>query len=105
MYRCMSKTSSPVLAVLKELWESVDEAHASHAVVWRALIARFGAVADWPQAILDKAVKSLNLVIGGLFRRFYLRAAGKCPWMLYKLIDKSEPLEERKRFAEQVFGK
>ena len=104
MYRCMSTTSSPVLAVLKELWEAVDEAHDYHAVVWRALIARFGAVAAWPEEMLEKAVKSLNLVIGGLFRRFYLRVAGTFPWMLYTIIDKTEPLDERKRFAEQVFG-
>ena len=100
----MSTTSSPVLAVLKELWEAVDEAHDSHGVVWRALIARFGAVAAWPEEMLEKAVKSLNLVIGGLFRRFYLRVAGTFPWMLYTIIDKTEPLDERKRFAEQVFG-
>ena len=104
MLRCASVEKSPVLAVMSSISLAMDETLPKHNVIWRPLLDKFGKVEQWPASLLRKACQCQNLILGGIWRRFYLRLAKVPPWSLVKIADPSIPEEERRKAAEEFLS-
>ena len=93
-----------VTAVMSSISLAMDETLPKHNVIWRPLLDKFGKVEQWPASLLRKACQCQNLILGGIWRRFYLRLAKVPPWSLVKIADPSIPEEERRKAAEEFLS-
>jgi len=80
--------SAIAMKVLSSVGCAFDIGSAAFYSTWRLACLHFGPIASWPLEYLREADAAVAVVVGGLFRRFYIRLR-TYPWRLAVIVDRT----------------